>query len=172
MQNDLLASICRFKSNEGTLFSGSLIPLNDTDILPGVPVPLIPLHLKNSVVFAMDSFGDVFVQHSDGIARVSTEVSEVAEDWGDLEAWVSDVISDPDGVLGKGFLEEWVVVNGPMAKGHRLTPKMPIIFGGAFTVENMVAMPIEEILSFRAYIYDQIKDLPDGARVMIDTVDD
>ena len=119
-------------------------------------------------IFAMDTFADVFAKHEHGVIHIGTETGDVAEEWPSLEAWEQDIVNDRRAV-GQTFLELWEETNGTLPDGHRLTPKMPIVFGGEYTVENMTAMPVHEILSFRADIVRQIRGLPDGARVMMDT---
>lgn len=119
-------------------------------------------------VFAMDVFADVFAMHGDRVIRISTETGEVAEEWSNLAAWKSDITNDRR-AIGQNFLELWEEAKGKLPLGHRLTPKMPIIFGGEYTVENMVSMPVQKILDFRADVVRQIRGLPDGARIMLDT---
>lgn len=119
-------------------------------------------------VFAMDTFADLFAAHKGGVIRIGTETGDVAETWPSLVAWKDDILSDPRAV-GQSFLEMWEEVNGKLGEDQRLTPKMPIVFGGEYTVENMVPMQVQDILKFRSDIAEQIKGLPDGARIMLDT---
>jgi hypothetical protein len=43
----------------------------------------------------------------------------------------------------------------------------PPILGGEYSVKNTVTLPITEHYGVYASIHDQIKDLPDGTRVII-----
>lgn len=119
--------------------------------------------------FAMDAFGDIFVRHADGIARIDTETGDVGGTWGSPYDWLADVASNPDRTLGLRLLKEWENLNGPLAEGHRLTPKIPFVFGGSYDPMNIVSAPVSDILEFRSDIAHQIRDLPDGARVLLDT---
>jgi hypothetical protein len=117
----------------------------------------------------MDVFGDVFATTRGVVIRLNTETGDIAEEWPAIDTWSADVLSDRSAV-GQSFLKAWESVNGKLPTGHRLSPKMPVVFGGEFTVENMVAMSTEEIWKFRAEIVAQIRGLPNGARILLDTV--
>jgi hypothetical protein len=119
--------------------------------------------------FAYDVFADVFVVLENGIGRVATETGALDETWASLDAWAEEVIANPEEILGEELLQNWSARFGQLQPGYRLTPKMPFIFGGTYELDNIVAMPIGDILQFRAEIARQVKDLPDGARVLIDT---
>ncbi|TLX17154.1 hypothetical protein [Rhizobium sp. MHM7A] len=149
-------------------FAGALIlvsnrTLSDSEIMKDTSA------VYGSVeIFAMDVFADVFALHRDRVIRIGTETGDVAEEWPSPSAWETDMINDRRAV-GQTFLKMWEDANGKLPDGHRLTPKMQIVFGGEFTIENMVSMPVQTILDFRTDIVRQIRGLPDGARIMLDT---
>lgn len=152
-----------------TFFSGALLAIGP-DLVVGDVYPLdISNGLSNPVPFASDAFGDLFVVHGSGVARIATESGEVDETWPDLQSWARDTQNNPDEIVGENFLKEWEKVNGPLPEGHRLTPKMPFIFGGSYELDNIVSLPFPDILRFRADIVRQTHDLPDGARILINT---
>ncbi len=153
------------------LSSGALITCG-WDVLGAIASPaFLAQNLERPAAFAIDAFGDVFVKHEGGVLRVSTETGEADDTWVDLACWVKDLVDNPDVVAGQRFLAAWEALNGRIPSGHRLTPRMPFVFGGPYAVDNIVSLPIEDILNFRAHIAREIHDLPDGARVLIETTD-
>lgn len=149
-------------------FGGALVEL-EPNCLDGSEIMKDVISTRGPTdIFAMDAFGDVYGACREGVIRVSTETGDVAEAWPDLQAWEADISNDRRAV-GQTFLEVWEAANGKLPKGHRLTPKMPIVFGGEFSLENMVSMPLDEIWRFRADIVEQIRGLPDGAHILLDT---
>lgn len=49
--------------------------------------------------------------------------------------------------------------------------KVPGVLGGSYSLDNVGTIPRAELISFAGYVAEQIKDLPDGARVTFDVVD-
>jgi len=121
--------------------------------------------------FAADAFGDLYAVHGDIIVKVETETNTAEVVSATVESWAYSVLADPDVELGEDFLRRWESKNGPLPRGQRLYPRIPFIFGGEFDLENVVAASFEEMLRFRAYLVEQTKDLPDGAKVMFHVVD-
>lgn len=166
-----LSSLLKTSSDKsGSFFEGALLAVNN-QLLADCGYPLQEfMGDKRFEAFGLDTFGDIFLLLGEGVARLSTETSAVDEFWPSIEAWLSELKDDPDTMVGRGFLLNWQSQNGDLKNGHRLAPKMPFIFGGSYDLENIVSLPIQEILGFRAHIARQIRDLPDGSRIMFDTV--
>jgi len=133
-----------------------------TDLAPGIRRPS---------AFAADAFGDLYAVADGIIVKVETETGRMEPVAETVEGWASAILADPDVELGEGFLREWESSRGPLPAGQRLYPRRPFIFGGEFDPENIVAATFEEMLRFRAYLVEQTKDLPDGARVRFEVVD-
>lgn len=121
------------------------------------------------VPFAADAFGDLYAVSGSTILKVETETGVMDAVAHNLEEWASVILADPDVEVGESFLREWERTHGTMSKGERLHPRMPFIFGGGYDDENIVAMPLPEILKFRAELARQTSDLPDGARITLET---
>jgi hypothetical protein len=153
------------------LSSGALIACGP-DVLAATSSPaFLAQDLARPLPFAMDAFGDIFVRHEGGVLRVNTETGEADDTWIDLECWAKDLTDDPDVVVGMRFLATWEKLNGRIPAGHRLAPRIPFVLGGPYTLDNIVSLPIDAILSFRTHLAREIYDLPDGARVLLDTAD-
>lgn len=50
---------------------------------------------------------------------------------------------------------------------ERLTPKMPFVIGGEYSLKNIYVNKFEKIISFNSNLAKQIKNLPDGTKVEI-----
>jgi hypothetical protein len=149
-------------------FGGALVRL-EPDCLVGSEIMRNVVSARGGIaIFAMDAFGDVYGACTAGVVRMNTETGDVAEEWPSMAAWETDVSHDRRAV-GQPFLKLWEASNGKLPAGHRLTPKLPIVFGGEFTLDNIVAMSLDQIWNFRSDIVRQIRGLPHGARVLLDT---
>lgn len=152
------------------LFHGALIAVdNDFTSENGYPISDF-IGTDQFEALGLDVFGDIFLLIDERVARLNTETGEVDETWPNVEQWVEALNADPDTMVGQGFLLDWESQNGKLEPNHRLTSKMPFVFGGNYEISNIVSIPIPELLSFRADIARQIRDLPDGSRIMVDTI--
>jgi hypothetical protein len=123
--------------------------------------------------FACDIYGDLWVKRADGTVRkISTESFVAVEDYGSLESWAATIVADSDYELGWSMLSAWESTNGNIKVGERLAPKIPFVFGGEYSVENLYAMPLTEILKFRRHLATQTANIQNGTKVWIDTEDD
>lgn len=120
--------------------------------------------------FAENAFGEPFCLSSEGIFRLDPETGEREMIGTDLETWAKAMIEDPDYQLASGLALQWQKANGALPPGRRLAPKKPFVLGGAFDVENLYSADPIEAMDFRADLYGQIKDLPDGASIQIEIV--
>lgn len=65
---------------------------------------------------------------------------------------------------------QWQQQNGPLPDGRRLLPKTPFIMGGKYEVENLFALDAVKGMRYRADIWKQIRDLPDGTPIQLKVV--
>lgn len=122
--------------------------------------------------FATDAFGDLWVFGSNGeVLRVNSEVFEPVHSYADLSAWAEEIMSDGENETGAEILAHWEAENGRLPEMHRLMPKIPVVLGGGYHLDNLFAMPITEMLAARQEMAIQLRDMPDGAKVWIDTED-
>ena len=115
--------------------------------------------------FAEDIFGEQFGIASNAIVSFNPESGQVMEMCRTLEDWACDVLAGYELLTGYPFAHEWQQQFGPIGKGMRLAPKTPFIFGGEYALSNLYAADALKLMRFRADIFRQIRDLPDGARV-------
>ena len=62
---------------------------------------------------------------------------------------------------------EWQQKSGRLRDGVRLIPKTPFILGGDYSVENLFALDAVKGMRYRADIWKQIRDLPDGTPIQL-----
>ena len=70
-------------------------------------------------------------------------------------------------LTGYPLAHEWQSQHGALAPGYRLAAALPFVLGGEYKAEAMRAKRDVELADFRASVYSQIKDLPDGAQINI-----
>ncbi len=54
---------------------------------------------------------------------------------------------------------------GPLENGHRYCLKIPAILGGDYGEENLATLALGELIGFSGHVADQIRDLPEGAKL-------
>lgn len=74
-------------------------------------------------------------------------------------------IASPAIETGYPLASEWQALHGPLPEGKRLLPKIPFVLGGAYDVDNLYAADALAGMKFRADIWKQLRDLPEGAKV-------
>lgn len=122
--------------------------------------------------FATDAFGDLWVFSSNGgVLRVNTEVFEPVHSYADRSAWAEEILTDGENETGAEVLARWEAENGRLPAMHRLMPKIPIVLGGGYDLDNLFATPITEMLAARQEMAIQLRDMPDRVNVWIDTED-
>ena len=79
------------------------------------------------------------------------------------------ILSDYSYRTGHPLAHDWQIRHGPLPAGQRLAPKVPFVVGGKFLVENLYATSDVEGMRFRGSVARQIREVPDGAQVVLDT---
>jgi len=128
--------------------------------------PLLPQHFEP---WLLTRFGEVFFCHLDGrigMLQVSGfQYQVVAKDKTDFQEW----LVDPD-KMAEWFLAP--LVDQLEAAGRLLQPEQcysfvtPLGLGGGFTLENVMSIPIRDHFGCWGEVFRQIKDVPDGGRVV------
>jgi hypothetical protein len=119
-------------------------------------------------VVAVNSFGNVIVQNSNGqFYRIIPENLEYvflcdSEDALDKIARESAFAFDWDMKLLREQAERAL---GRLTTNECYHLVIPATLGGAYAISNIKKIPIGEWLSFSGNVAQQIKDLPDGAHV-------
>jgi hypothetical protein len=129
--------------------------------------------LDPAAVVASNAFGNVIVRATDGafwrirpedlacevIARSEREYEEVAGDEEFVVDWEMSALVH----LAREKL-------GPLEPGHCYCLKMPGVLGGAYDSDNLATISRLEAIAFSGDLAEQIKDLPDGARIELRVV--
>lgn len=68
------------------------------------------------------------------------------------------------------LIERLVAANMKLGKGQCYGYKMPPVLGFDYSVENTCILPIPEQYAVCASIHQQIKDVPDGTKITIKTI--
>lgn len=117
--------------------------------------------------FAEDAFGEQFGLHTDGIYRFDPETADIQLFAESLEGWARKLLENYEVETGYPLCSQWQALNGALPLGKRLVPKTPFILGGEFSVSNLYALDSVEAMHYRADIWNQIKDLPEGTKLKL-----
>jgi hypothetical protein len=129
--------------------------------------PIIP---EASSPWLLTKFGEIFFSHNDGkigMLQVSAfQYQIVARDRTDFQEW----LVDPD-KMADWFLAP--LVERLEAARRHLQPEQcysfikPLALGGGLMVENVMTVSIREHFGCWGEVFQQIKDVPDGAHVIL-----
>lgn len=117
--------------------------------------------------FAEDIFGVQFGLRDGSVFIFDPETAESTVFARDCEDWARIILSEYNLRTGYSLAHAWQAAYGDLPVGYRLVPKVPFVVGGEFNISNLA--PIESVASmkFRASIYSQIANLPDGTKVKL-----
>jgi hypothetical protein len=121
-----------------------------------------------AVFFAEDAFGLQFGIQANSIVQFDPETASISAMAPSLDEWISSLVKDAAYLTGAPVLAAWEKVNTPIAVGYRLIPKQPFMLGGEFNAQNMIAKPDLEGMMIRAQLWSEIRNLPDGQRIILD----
>jgi len=127
--------------------------------------------LNGYLFFAEDVFGGQYGIYSSRIFKVDPESAESEEVAEDIDEWAAIILSDYNFHLGYSLAHEWQTTYGSLPEGKRLLPKIPFVLGGAYEIGNLYAGDALKGMQFRADMWRQIRDLPDGAQIELRTVE-
>ena len=126
--------------------------------------------VEDYLFFAEDIFGEQFALFDNCIYRFDPEIGEFDEFANSFEEWAEKIMTDYEVETGYPLAAEWQELNRPLDFGERLLPKILFILGGEYEVENLYALDAVKGMRFRADMWKQIKDLPEGAEVEIKVI--
>ncbi len=128
--------------------------------------------MANGILFfAEDVFGVQFGIKDDAVCSFDPETGACESIASSVEGWASQVLEDHPVWTGQPLAHKWQGVHGPLAPGTRLLPKTPFVLGGEFSLGNCYALDAVKGMKYRASIAVQIRDVPDGAKVVLRTGD-
>lgn len=115
--------------------------------------------------FAEDIFGFQFAISPQGFYQFDPETTEREYLGADIYEWARTMISDLDFYTGFSISDAWTEAHGRIPVGSRLAPPVPFFLGGEFDVDGLAPINDVELMRFRGDIYQQTKDLPEGAQI-------
>jgi hypothetical protein len=122
-------------------------------------------------VWIMNRFGDLFIVLDDGTVHMLDvgggtlkKVAESRDDFGNK----LDEGENANQWLMMPLIDRLVAGGLTLREGQCYSYKHPPVLGGGYTVENTCVLPIPEHYGVYGSIHNQVKDLPDGTRVVID----
>ena len=119
------------------------------------------------VAFAEDLFGGQFLHSNSGVFQLEPETGEIEQIAVDVPGWCAAILDDPEVLTGYPLAEEWQTRNGRLPVGKRLIPRKPFVLGGEFSSENLMLVDSAESLRWRAELAAQIRDVPDGGKIVL-----
>ncbi len=120
--------------------------------------------LSCGVLTYINALGEPFFLESGVMAKYSPEDGE--REKVSCEKAFGQVKLD-DYFSGNSLRTEWEQKNGKLAEGCVLVPITPFVLGGEFEPANLHSLSLEKAASFYKDLRDQIKGLPDGAKIEI-----
>ncbi len=121
--------------------------------------------------FAEDAFGGQFACRDSAVATFDPESGEVEMMATGIEDWADQMLQNHEVLTGWPLAQAWQALNGSLATGRRLIPKIPFVLGGEFVIENLYDADTVLSLRYRADIAQQIAKVPDGTTVQLQVVD-
>jgi hypothetical protein len=123
--------------------------------------------LSNALFFAEDVFGGQYCIREGTICNFDPETGLFDTVGSSLGEWANSLMADYEFRTGYPLAHEWQTKNGTLSPGMRLLPKMPFVCGGKYQVENLYSHSDVKGMLYRATIANQIRDLPDGAEIVL-----
>jgi hypothetical protein len=160
-------SALRVFPSEPSAASYSLSEWNSPGLWKGTYGDLV----GEAVCFAEDAFGGQFCFAQGAVCTSDPETGGIKRMASDLEEWARLLLDDYAYLTGHPLMHQWQVANGPLEWRKRLMPRTPFVCGGAFDIENLVAVEAAEAMGFRGEFATQIRDLPDGTKIRFRFVD-
>ncbi|HVT12153.1 MAG TPA: hypothetical protein VHE55_07785 [Fimbriimonadaceae bacterium] len=121
--------------------------------------------------FAEDIFGEQFGIGERGVYRFNPETGEKTLLTATVEDWAGLMLREYNVETGYPIAQEWQRLHGRLPVGSRLIPKVFFVLGGEYAVDNLYLLEAAKAMRLRGDLAVQIRDLPDGAKVRIKTVE-
>jgi Domain of unknown function (DUF1851) len=125
------------------------------------------LDLSSTAPVFTSLFGDVFLRADDGWWYLDTIEGTLSRRWATQEELAAELVTDEgqDQYLLGGLALE------ARQRGIDLQPqqvydfRLPPVLGGAFDVENIVAVDFVVAVNIAGQLHDQVRDLPPGTSI-------
>lgn len=126
--------------------------------------------LDHVLCFAEDAFGCQFCLVEEKVCLFDPETGQLEDIANNLQDWAKAVIGDFEIRTGYSLAHAWQIRNLPLPPGARLLPKVPFVLGGKYSLENLHLSNDVEGMKFRAMVANQIRDVPDGGKIIIEII--
>lgn len=120
---------------------------------------------EGMLFFAENALGDQFCIHEGLVCNFDAETGEIKSLGKTLAEWAQSVLQNYKFLTAYPLLHQWQLKEGALPVGMRLMPKIPFVFGGGFTLENLYPINAVRGMKSRGNLAKQIKDLPDGTQI-------
>jgi len=174
-----LASILQ-QSNGFTMFGGAFValPSGSCDYVPTIEAynshrwkDSYSPSVQNTLFFALDTSGYPFGVADGMIVHLDPETGSMDPVAETISSFLDRVWKNPYDLIDLAIFEEWFDSGKTFELSERLAPVFPFILGGGETIDDLYAADILERAEFNAYIYEQLKDVPDGVQVELRCTD-
>lgn len=122
-------------------------------------------------IFAEDVFGNQFGFSDGRIVRFLSETGERQMLADSFDEWLELMFRDPPLELSLDMLRSWRRQGNAVRLAEHLCPKLPFVAGGRFESENLYVVDRYASIQFKGDFATQIKNVPDGGRIRIKTID-
>ncbi|EMF90089.1 SMI1/KNR4 family protein [Leptospira santarosai] len=127
--------------------------------------------INSCFCFAEDAFGNQFCFENDVIHFLNAETGEFEFIADSIESWAKQILADYEFLTGYPLFHDWQQQNGIVPFGHRLIPKIPFCLGGEYSIDNLHVVESVKAMTWRAEIFNQIKDLPEGSQINFSVIE-
>lgn len=124
--------------------------------------------LNHILCFAEDLFGCQFCIVEEKVCLFDPETGQLENFANSLQDWAMAIIGDFEFRTGYPLAHAWQIKNSILIPGSRLLPKIPFALGGKYDLENLYASKDVDGMIFRANIANQIRNISDGEKIIID----
>lgn len=123
---------------------------------------------ENCIFFAEDIFGNLFCYNNyrNKIFLLDLENGSIEECGSSFKEWSKNILEDYNYLTGYSIAHDWQKRNGSLREKERLFPKTPFVLGGEYSVSNLDKIEQLEGIKNKFNLYNQIKDIKDGEKVI------
>jgi hypothetical protein len=125
---------------------------------------------RELLFFAEDIFGDQFClsRVQSGVFRFDSERGETDITSDSIEKWAEMILANYRVETGWPLAHEWQRKNGPLQFGDRLQPKIPFVYGGEYSLDNLWSDDAVRGMLFKGEVALKVRDLPPGTQVRLE----
>lgn len=120
---------------------------------------------ENCLFFSQDIFGGQFCIFNNKIYSFDPETGDKEFLANSIEEWASLILDEYNLLTGYSLAHEWQEMHGVLPIDMRLIPKTPFACEGDFAIQNLYMLDSINGMKFRADIFRQIRNLPDGTKI-------